>query len=312
METMQAARMHNYGGAEVLRLEEAPLPSIGPDEVLVRVHAAGVNPVDWKVREGQMRGALEQPLPLIPGWDISGVVEAVGERVNTFEVGDEVYSRPDINRNGGYAEYIAVRADEVARKPRTLSHIEAAGVPLAALTAWQALFVHANLNPGQRVLVHAAAGGVGSFAAQLARTHGAYVYGTASGANLNFMHEIGVNHPIDYTREDFTEIARDLDIVLDTLGGEAQERSWPLIKPGGMLVSVVDPTVAEKAKQYQVGGEWFLVQPNAQQLNEIAALIDNGEVRVRVEQVFPLTQVKAAHELSQSGHARGKIVLQVH
>src|SRR6266481_3850479 len=222
-QTMKAIRIHNYGGPEVLQYEEAPRPKPQAGEVLIRVHAAGVNPIDWKVREGYMKDFWPHKFPLIPGWDLSGVVEEVGTGVSRFKKGDEVYSVPDASRDGAYAEYIAVRESELALKPKSLHHVRAAAVPLAAVTAWQALFDTAQLQPDQRVLIHAGSGGVGHLAVQLAKWKGAYVFATASTKNQDLLRELGADEPIDYTQQRFEDVARNIDIVLDTMGGETQE-----------------------------------------------------------------------------------------
>ena len=215
-QTMKAIRIHNYGGPEVLQYEDAPRPKPQADEVLIRVHAAGVNPIDWKVREGHMKDFWPHKFPLILGWDLSGVVEKLGRGVSRFKIGDEVYSLPDPTRNGAYADYIVVRESELALKPNSLHHIRAAAVPLAALTAWQSLFDTAQLQPGQRVLIHAGSGGVGHFAVQLAKWKGAYVFATASTKNQDLLRKLGVDEPIDYTQQRFEDVARNIDIVLDT------------------------------------------------------------------------------------------------
>src|ERR1700740_1256742 len=246
---MKAVRIHKYGGSDVLKYEEAPRPKPQAGEVLVRVHAAGVNPIDWKVREGEMKDLWPHKFPLVLGWDLSGVVEALGKGVSQFKIGDEVYSLPDPTRNGAYADYIVVREPELALKPNSLYHIRAAAVPLAALTAWQSLFDTAQLQPGQRVVIHAGSGGVGHFAVQLAKWKGAYVFATASTRNTDLLRQLGVNSPIDYTQQRFEDIARKIDVVLDTLGGETQERSWSVLKKGGVLVSLVQPPSDEQAKE---------------------------------------------------------------
>jgi NADPH:quinone reductase-like Zn-dependent oxidoreductase len=309
---MRAVRIHRYGGPEVLSYEEAPAPQPAAGEVRVRVHAAGVNPVDWKIREGWLKDRLNHTLPLILGWDISGEVEAVGADVTRFKIGDPVFSRPDISRDGAYAQYIAIRESELAFKPRSLDHVHAAGVPLAALTAWQALFDAARLESGQTVLVHAAAGGVGSFAVQLANWIGARVIGTASARNREFVLGLGADEVVDYRSTPFEQAVRDVDVVFDTLGGDVQRRSWQVLKPGGVLVSILEVPSEAEAQTHQARGAYVFVQPNALQLAEIASLIDTGTLFSPVETVLPLTEVRAAHELSQSGHARGKIVLTIH
>ena len=311
METMKAVRIHEYGGPEVLRYEDAPRPVVKPDELLIRVHAAGVNPVDWKVRQGLAKDFLKYTPPFIPGWDVSGVVEAVGLDTTRLRVGDAVYGRPDLSRDGAYAEYIAVRESEVALKPKSLDHVQAAAVPLAALTAWQALFEAAKLEAGRRVLIHGAAGGVGTFAVQFAHLKGAHVIGTASKKNHEFLRSLGANETVDYTTTRFEDVVRDVDVVLDTITGETMERSWKVLKKGGILVSILQPPSQEKAASLGVRCAHVFVQASVHQLNEIAKLIDAGKVTVVVEKVFPLWDARAAHELSASGHVRGKIVLRV-
>ncbi len=311
MKTMKAVRIHTYGDPEVLKYEEAPRPKPGPGELLIRVHAAGVNPVDWKIREGYFKQRMNYSLPLILGWDLSGVVEATGPGVTRLKAGDEVYSRPDIARDGAYAEYIVVRETEVAIKPKSIDHIHAAATPLAALTAWQSLFDAAGLSVGQTVLIHAAAGGVGSFAVQLAKWKGAYVIGTASKGDHDFLRTLGADETIDYQTTRFEDVLHEVDVVLDTIGGDTQKRSWKVLKKGGILVSILTPPSPEEAAAHGVRQAYTFVQPNASQLAEIAELIDSGKLKAIVETVLPLSEARRAHELSQSGHTRGKIVLKI-
>jgi len=322
---MKAVQFHDYGGPEVLRYEDAPQPEPGAGEVLVRVHAAGVNPLDWKIRAGYLKAMRPYTLPLILGWDLSGVVESNGPGATRFAPGDAVYSRPDIGRPGAYAEYISVREEELALKPKSLDHVHAAAVPLTALTAWQALFDTGGLSKGQTVLIHAAAGGVGSFAVQFAKWKGARVIGTASARNLEFLKSLGCDQVIDYQTTPFEDVVHDVDVVLDTMAGETRQRSWQTIKragvsplrandksEGGILVSTLGPPPAqEDAGAHGVRSAVFWVRADAAQLSEIAALIDSGQVKVHVEAVFPLAQAARAHELSATEHVRGKIVLQV-
>src|SRR6266436_403973 len=310
-QTMKAIRIHNYGRPEVLQYQDAPRPKPQAGEVLIRVHAAGVNPIDWKVREGYMKDFWPHKFPLILGWDLSGVVEELGRGVSRFKRGDEVYSLPDPTRNGAYADYIVVREPELALKPKSLHHIRAAAVPLAALTAWQSLFDTAQLQPGQRVLIHAGSGGVGHFAVQLAKWKGAYVFATASTKNQDLLRELGVDEPIDYTKQKFEDVARDVDLVLDLIGGETQERSWSVLKKGGVLLSLVQPPSVEKAKALGVRAAFVAGHPSGAQLAEIAHLIDSRKLKPIVERILPLLEVRRAQELSKSGHTRGKIVLRV-
>jgi NADPH:quinone reductase-like Zn-dependent oxidoreductase len=308
---MKAIRIHKYGGPEVLKYEDAPSPKPQAGEVLVRVHAAGVNPIDWKVREGEMKDFWPHTFPLILGWDLSGVVEKLGRSVSRFKIGDEVYGLPDPTRGGAYADYIVVRESELALKPNSLHHIRAAAVPLAALTAWQGLFDAAQLEPGQRALIHAGSGGVGHFAVQLAKWKGAYVFATASTKNQDLLRKLGVDEPIDYTQQRFEDVARKIDIVLDTIGGETQERSWSVLKKGGNLVSLVQPPSEEKAKELGVHAGFVASHPNGAQLTEIAKIIEAGKLAPVIDRILPLSEVRRAHELSQSGHTHGKIVLRV-
>lgn len=307
---MKAVRIHAYGGPEVLTYEDAPRPEPSADEVLIHVYAAAINPVDWKTREGFLQQMAHYSFPLILGWDVSGVVEAIGSEVQGFEVGDAVYAMPGM-RVGGYAEYVTVPISAVAAKPRSLDHVQAASVPLAALTAWQALFDKAALSNGQTVLIHAASGGVGSFAVQFAKIKGAHVIGTASASNQEFLEALGVDKFVDYRATQFEDVVHDVDVVLDLLGGETQERSWQVLKPGGILVSTVASPDAQTATSRGVRGEQVFVQANTAQLSEIANSIDSGQVKTLVETVLPLQEARQGHEMIQSGHNRGKMVLQI-
>jgi len=311
MATMNAVRIHQYGGPEVLRYEGAPFPRAGTGEVLIKVHAAAVNPIDWKVRAGFAKDRLKYKMPFIPGWDLSGVVEAVGAGASRFRVGDEVYSRPDIARDGAYAQYIAVRETEVALKPASVDHLHAAAVPLAALTAWQALSNAAKLSAGQSVLIHGAAGGVGSFAVQFAKLKGARVIGTASKKNHEFLRSLGADETVDYNTTKFEDVVHDVDAVLDTITGETADRSYQVIKKGGVYVSILMPPSEQKAAARGIRAAHTFVQANPEQLADIAKLIDSGKLKVIIEKVFPLAEARAAQELNAQGHTRGKIVLRV-
>ena len=318
MGSMMAVRIHRFGGPEVLRYEEAPRPEPGVGDVLIRVHAAGVNPGDWKIREGAFQGSFPRGFPAIVGWDVSGTVESVGDGVTGFRIGDAVYARTDVTRPGAYAEYVAVRARELARRPLTVDHVHAAAVPLAALTAWQALFesparsTSIGLVKGQSLLIHGAAGGVGTFALQFAKNAGAKVIATGSARNEEFLRQLGADEFVDSTRARFEELVSEVDAVLDTVGGDTQARSWSVLKPGGVLASVVSPPSEAEARAHGVRAASVFAQPSAPQLEEIAATIDAGLVRPIVTEVFPLADARRAHELSQTGHVRGKIVLDVH
>ena len=314
---MRAVTQHAFGGPEVLRVERVPRPAPLPTEVLVRVHAAGINPVDWKTRGGTgMAGVLGEP-PFILGWDVSGVVEEVGFGVNTLRPGDEVYGMPWFPRAaGGYAEYVTAPSRQFARKPATVGHEQATAVPLAALTAWQALVDAADVRPGQRVLVHAAAGGVGHFAVQFARHLGAYVVGTASAARHDWLTGIGADEVIDYTSVRFEDAVKDIDVVIDLVGDQhaTSLRSLQVLRPGGLVVAIpggVSPELAAEAKSRGLRAVPFLVEPDGPALARIAALIDAGEVTSEVEEVFPLDQAGRAHAKGQAGRTRGKLVLRV-
>jgi NADPH:quinone reductase-like Zn-dependent oxidoreductase len=311
MATMKAVRIHEYGGPEVLKYEDAPRPQPAAGEVLIRVHAAGVNPVDRGVRSGFLKERLKYTLPMIPGWDVSGVVEAVGPGVSRLKVGDAVYSRPDISRDGSYAEYMVVKESEVALKPKSIDHVTAAAVPLAALTAWQALFDAAKLSAGQTILIHGAAGGVGCFAVQFAKLKGAHVIGTASQRNHEFLRSLGADEVIDYNTTKFEDVVHDADAVLDTITGDTADRSYQVLKKGGIYVSILAPPSQEKAAAHGVRCAHTFVQPNVAQLDEIAKLIDSGKLKVVIEKVFPLAEAAAAQDLNSTRHTRGKIVLRV-
>ena len=311
METMKAVRIHSYGGPEVLVYEEVPRPQPEQGEVLVRVEAAAVNPVDWKIREGFLKEILDHSLPMIMGWDVSGVVAATGPGVSRFKIGDEVFSRPDLLRDGTYAEYVVIREAEVAFKPKSVDHLHAAAIPLAGLTAWKALIEAAGLTSGQKVLIHGAAGGVGSYAVQLAKWRGAHVIATASEYNHDYLLELGADEVVDYRLVHFEDIARGMDAVFDTIGGITQERSWRVLKKGGILVSIVSPPSPEKAAAYGVRQSFVFIQPDAAALAELADLVDTGKLRPYLEKVLPLSEARRAQELSQGGHVRGKIVLKV-
>jgi NADPH:quinone reductase-like Zn-dependent oxidoreductase len=308
---MKAIQIHKYGGPEVLKYEDAPRPQPQVGEVLVRVYAAAVNPIDWKVREGHMKDFWPHKFPLILGWDLSGVVEELGKGASRFKIGDEVYSVPDPTRNGAYADYVVVCESELALKPNSLHHVHAAAVPLAALTAWQSLFDTAQLQPGQRVLIHAGSGGVGHFAVQLAKWKGAYVIATASKKNQEFLRDLGADETIDYGRQRFEDVARNMDLVLDPIGGDTQERSWQVLKKGGTLLSVVAPPSPDKAKALGVQAIFVASHPNGAELAKIAELIDAGNLKPIVNRTLPLSEARRAHELGQTGQIHGKIVLRV-
>lgn len=311
MSTMKAMQIHDYGGPEVLRLEELERPSPAADEILIRVHAMSVNPVDWKLRSGVARKHLELPMPCILGGDLSGVVEQLGPSVQGFKVGDAVYALRGLI--GAYAQYVAIKAAMAAPTPKNMNHVEAASVPLVALTAWQGLFEHGGLKPGQTVLVHAAAGGVGMFAVQFAKSKGARVIGSTSAKNADFVRSLGADEIFDYQSAPFEEHLQGVDLVVDVLGGENAERSIGVLKPGGVLVSIVPASsgTAQRAMDAQVKAIPMRVHPDGAQLREIAALIEAGKAKTSIAATFPLAEAGRAQELSKVGRARGKIVLTV-
>lgn len=309
--TMSAVTISAYGDSEVLELRtDCPQPSVGANDVLIKVYAAGVNPVDWKIRKGYLDGMLNYSLPFTLGWDVAGEIVALGSEVSGWKIGDAVYSRPNIERNGAYAQYIAVDVAEIAAKPQSLSWQEAAAVPLAALTAWQALFDACDLQAGEKVLIHAGSGGVGHLAIQLAKLKGAYVITTASKPKHDYVKSLGADEVIDYQNTDFSTL-RELDVVFDTLGGQVLANSWQTLKAGGRLVSIIEVPDEATAREHKVASHFVFVQPSKLQLDSIAKHFDEGKLTVTLDSTYPLFEVKKAHERSESGRAKGKIVLTV-
>jgi NADPH:quinone reductase-like Zn-dependent oxidoreductase len=307
--TMKAVVVHEYGGPEVLKLEEAPRPEPKENEVLVRVIGAGVNPVDALIRSGKYAKFFGTTLPLVPGYDIAGVVEKTGAKVTKLKVGDAIYAYP--MWGGGYAEYDVVAEGEAALKPKSLNYIEAASVPLVALTAWQALIDVAKLSAGQTVLIHGGSGGVGSMAIQIAKARGAKVIATASTPNQGLLKELGADVSIDYTTQKFEEIAKDVDVVLDSVGKDTLARSYGVIKKGGFIATLVaEPDKAELDKR-GIRGASISVKPNAQELAEITKLIDAKKIKPVVSQVLTLADAVKAQEQAATHHTRGKIVLKI-
>jgi NADPH:quinone reductase-like Zn-dependent oxidoreductase len=307
-ETMKAVQIHKFGGPEVLRLDDVPRPEPEANEVLVRVYAAGVNPVDWKIREGKM-GKI--PLPSIMGSDFSGEVEALGPDVAEFRVGEAVFGSV-ADASGSYAEYALAPVSQMVEKPPGIEHVQAAAIPVPAMTAWQALFDEAKLRLGQKILIHAAAGGVGSFAVQFAKWKGAYVIGTASAPNADLVRSLGAHEFIDYRNTRFEDVVHDADVVLDTIGGDTQERSWKVLRRGGVMVSIVQPPPEKTASAHGVRGIFMREDATrAEELSQIAQLVASGQIKVNVETVLTLREARKAQELSQSGHAHGKIVLTI-
>jgi NADPH:quinone reductase-like Zn-dependent oxidoreductase len=308
---MKAIRVHGRGGPDHLSYDDAPKPQPGPGEVLVRIGATAIIATELTWDETYQTSAGDpRPLP-IPGHDLAGVVAEVGPGITDFAVGNEVYALTAFGRDGAEAEYALALPHELAPKPQTLDMVQAAAVPLAALTAWQALFIHAHLAKGQTALIHGGAGGVGSYAVQLARWAGARVITTASARHHDFLRGLGADQVIDYTTTPFEEIVRDADVVFDTVGGETLTHSWQVVKDGGVVVSVVSPRPADDPTQTRARFIWFIVEPSGEQLRAIGDLIDTGQVQPVISKVFPLAEAREAWEVAASGHARGKVVLRV-
>ena len=312
---MRAVVQDAFGGPEVLYVAEVSQPAPIPTEVLVRVHAAGVNPVDWKTRTGKGASAALGPLPFTIGWDVSGVVEQIGYGVTRFAPGDEVFGMPRFPRQAAaYADYVTAPSRQLARKPANLSHVEAAAIPLASLTAWQAIVETARLEPGQRILIHGAAGGVGHLAVQIAKSRGATVFGTAKAAQHDFLRGLGADKLIDYTAARFEDEVADLDVVLDLIGGETSLRSVSTLRRGGLLIVVpsgADQSVLAAAEKHGVRATNIMVEPDCAALEQIAALAESGRLRVEIDAVFPLEEAAKAHEYGETRSSRGKIVLSV-
>jgi NADPH:quinone reductase-like Zn-dependent oxidoreductase len=306
---MKAVRIHSFGNPDVMQIEdiEAPRPEKG--EVLIRVVAASVNPVDFKMRNGQFKlpGAR---MPLTLGRDVSGTIEAVGRGVSGFKVGDEVFALLDSD-HGGYAEFVSVRAEAVARKPVSIDHAHASAVPLAAITAWQGLFDHGKLKAGERVLIHGAAGGVGHFAVQFAKNRGAVVFATARAEDAELLRDLGADEVIDYRNERFEDLVHDLDLIFDLVAGETQKRSWNTLKKGGRMVSTLQAPSKSDALKAGAKGEHFMAEPNREELEEIGRMIDDGKIRVVVQESMPLDEVRHAHDMLEHEHVQGKLVLEV-
>ncbi len=308
---MKAIRIHQQGGPEVLQYEDAPRPNPVAGEVLVRVHAASVNPADWKTRGGFQPARTPLVFPYILGWDISGVIEAVGTDVTEFQEGDAVYGLIRFPQPGSaYAEYATAPVAHIAHRPKRLDHLHAAALPLVALTAWQALFDTAHLDTGQKVIIHGATGGVGHLAVQLAKAKGAYVIGVASTKNADFVRSLGADAVIDYHTVELEHGTSEVDVVFDTVGGPNGPRFLPTMKNGGTYVSIAWALpAAEQAAKANITATGLLVHPDAHALTELAQWVDKGTITPVLERVFPLAHTKQAHELGETGHTLGKIVL---
>jgi NADPH:quinone reductase-like Zn-dependent oxidoreductase len=304
---MKAVRIHDYGDASVLRYEDVPMPTMQPHDVLIRVVATSFNPVDAKIRQGLLKAMMPLQLPLILGWDCAGVVEQVGVEVKKFKIGDEVFAMCKFERGGTYAEYVAVDTKQVALKPRTLSFVETAALPMVSQTALTALRV-AGLKAGQAVLIHGGAGGVGTMAIQMAKSLGARVITTASGPGVDLVKSLGADEVIDYKVAKFREVVKEVDVVLDLIGGQTQEDSWGVLKKGGILVATAVPPAKDKAEQYGVRAEFIFTQPSGEALEEIAGMVDSGKVRAVISAEIVLANARQAHE-AKGGN--GKTVIRV-
>jgi NADPH:quinone reductase-like Zn-dependent oxidoreductase len=308
---MKAVRFHTYGSPDVLVYEDAPRPTAGDGEVLIRVHASSVNPVDCAIRAGYMKAYFNHTLPLIPGTDVAGVVEAIGAGVTNFAPGDSVYARAGVYRDGTNAEYVVAAATDVAATPKSIDLLHAAALPHVTLTAWQALIEMAQVSAGQTVLIHGAAGGVGHIAVQLAHWRGAKVIGTAS-THVDVLRELKVDQVIDYATTPFESVVHDVDVVIDTVGGDTQERSWAALKRGGILVSTIQAPSEETAASHGVRqGMVYASPPIGPTLTQVAGLVDGGQLRPIVSTVMPLSETRQAQVQIEGKHVAGKLVLQV-
>lgn len=310
MASMKAVRIHEFGSENVLRLERIKQPDPAENEVLVKIMAASVNPVDWKTRKGEYPMVGEDDLPIVPGRDLAGEVAGLGENVTGFSVGDRIFAILDPN-HGGYEEYVSLPASLLVPMPSGLSFDEAAAVPLAGMTAWQGLFQYGNLRAGQRVLIHGGGGGVGHFAIQFAKAKGAWVAATVSSADIGLAKELGADQVIDYHAERFEDALDPVDLVFDLIGGETQTRSFNVLAEGGILVSTLGEPDQEAARRADVRVAGFMVRPNAKQLAEIGTMIDQGSVKIVLHKVFALEEAAAAQRALENEHVQGKIVLRV-
>ncbi|MFC4619939.1 NADP-dependent oxidoreductase [Camelliibacillus cellulosilyticus] len=310
---MKAIVINHYGGIDELHLREYPKPMPKRGEVLIEIYATSVNPIDWKVREGHLKNRLAFHFPIILGWDAAGIIRKVGAEVEDFEVGDRVFTRPATTEKGTYAEYIAVHQDLVAKLPENIPFTYAAAVPLAGLTAWQCLVDFADIEKGDRVLIHGGAGGVGSFAIQIAKAKGATVMATGRSKSIEIIEQLGADRALNYITDSFDGIKDSFDIVLDTIGGETQEKSYDLLKNGGVLISVAQPPDQGRAKKKGVKAGFVWLEPNGKQLKKLAELMKVGQIKPLIDTVFPFgeKELKEAHEKSQEGHAKGKIVIEI-
>jgi len=306
---MKAVVAHEYGGPEVLKIEDIPIPTPKENEVLVRVVASGVNPADPLIIGGKYAKEFGTHLPLVPGYDMAGIVEKAGDKVTRLKPGDAVYAY--LLWGGGWAEYCLTNENEAALKPKSLNQTEAAAVPLAALTAWQSLVDAAHIAAGETVLIHGASGGVGSFAVQIAKAFGARVIATASTGNQDLLKELGADVTIDYTKTRFEDMAKDVDIVLDTVGGETLARSYAVVKKGGIVATIRGRLDGSELKRYSIRGSGIASHPDATELARLSQLIDEKRIRPIVSQILPLSEAAEACAQAETHHTRGKVVLKI-
>lgn len=308
---MKAVILEQYGNSDVLNLSEVDKPKLQANDLLIEVKATSINPVDWQIREGYLAQAIPFEFPLILGWDAAGIVKEVGPEVTKFSVGDEVFSSPDMSRNGTYAEYVAVNEDLVAKKPSNLSYQESASIPLVGLTAYTCLVNVADIQKGERVLIQGGAGGVGSFAIQLAKAYDCWVAATCSGQNVDFLKELGVDQVINYEKENFEDVLSPVDVVLDTLGGDVQNRSFEVLKKGGRITATTTAPDEDLAKKHEVEAHQVSMSHEGKHLEQIRKLLEDGTIKPVAKRIMDLSEAKEAHQLSQTGHVRGKIVLNI-
>ncbi len=311
---MKAAQINNYGGSEVVKINDnAPAPIVSQGHILVEVHAAGVNPVDWKIREGYMRQMVQLKFPATLGLDFSGVAAGVGEGVSGFKKGDEVYGEASITKGGtgSFAEFASADVNIVAHKPKNTNHVKAAALPLVGVSAWQALVNHIGLSRGEKILIHGGAGGIGSIAVQLAKYLGAYVTTTVSAKDIPYAKELGADEAIDYKNQSFEDLVHDYDAVYDTAGGKTYAGSFKVLKKNGIIVSMLEQPHSDLMKQYGVNAIGQFTQVNSERLSKLTELVERRAIKVYVEKTFPLEQAGEALSYLQNGHPRGKVVLKI-
>jgi NADPH:quinone reductase-like Zn-dependent oxidoreductase len=310
---LKAIVINQYGGKEVLKQTEIERPDISDDQVLVEVHATSINPIDWKLREGYLKEMLPFEFPIILGWDVAGTIAEIGKNVSSFKKGDRVFARPETTNRGTYAEYTAVDSHLLAKMPDEMNYADAAAIPLAGLTAWQCLVDFGKVRQGEKVLIHAGAGGVGIYAIQIAKSLGAEVVTTASEKNIDFLKSLGADRVINYKEEEFSEVLDSIDFVLDSIGGEVQTNSYKVLKENGKLVSIVAPPDEEEANKHSVNAGFLWLDPNGEQLKKLADAYSAGNLKPVIGTTFKFSEeaLQEAHALSETHHARGKIVIMV-